>query len=120
MKKILKISVAVLGILLLGALFSSCEKNASPQSKMVRYVAEGNASGSSITTLFLIASFQAAIDNAVGNGFVQENDAKVIAACDAYHNTILYEPKLQGTINITKTPMGGTQSTIKTYIYNNK
>lgn len=116
MKKILKISVAVLGILLLGAMFSACEKNVTPQSKTVRYIAEGNAFGGTLSTLFIIAQFQAAINNAVGSGDVQENDAKVIAACDAYHNTIKDTPKLEGTITITKTPGG----TIKTYTYNNK
>ena len=120
MKKILKISVAVLGILLLGAMFSACEKPNNPTSTQVRYVVEGNAGGSTITSVIIIAAFQAKIDNAVGYGYVQENDSKVIAACDAYHNTIKDEPKLTGTINITKTPMGGTQSTIKTYTYNNK
>ena len=88
----------------------------------VKYVAEGKVSGG-LASSFVVANFQAAINNAVtlrgeGSGYVQADDAKVIAACDNYHNTIKDDKKLDGVVRIVKYPFsGGSGTVIKEYTY---
>ena len=116
MKKFFKVSALVLGLLVLGAMFTSCS-NVTPKSTTVAYVAEGSVSGG-ISASFVVANFQAAIDRAVGTGYVQENDAKVISACDNMYNSVKEDKTLDGTVRIVKKPSsGGSSSAIKTYTF---
>lgn len=116
MKKIFKISVVALGFLLLGAMFSSCNTNIDPMNGKVAYVAEGSVSGGVAASL-VVANFQAAINGAVGSGYVQPNDSKVIAACDKVHNSLKDDKSLDGSVSIVKKPSSGSQTVIKKYTY---
>ena len=117
MKKFLKISFIILGVLVLGAMLSSCNNNIDPMSSKVSYIATGDVSGGNFM-MPPVVGFQNAINNAVGSGFVQPNDAKVIAACDNYHNSIKSDKNLDGYIKILKKPYsGGSESVLKQYSY---
>lgn len=117
MKKYLKISFIVLGVLVLGAMLSSCNNNIDPMSGKVSYIATGSVSGGNFI-MPPVTGFQNAINNAVGSGFVQPNDSKVIAACDNYHNSIKSDTSLDGNIKIVKKAYsGGSETVLKQYTY---
>ena len=119
MKKFFKVSAFVLGLLVLGALFTSCN-NLDSGKKTVAYIAEGNVGGG-ISAAFVVANFQAAINNAVGSGYVQQNDSKVISACDAYYKTLSSDTSLSGSVKIRKVPYeGGSGTVIKEYTFKKK
>ena len=116
MKTIIKISVAVLSVLLLGTMFSSCTK-IDPSSNKVSYVAEGKVSGG-LSSSIVLPTFQSAINSAVGGGYVEPNDNKVIAACDNVNNRLKDDKTLDGTVKIVKKPYnGGSTTVIKTYTF---
>ena len=115
MKTFFKISVVALGVLVLGAMVSSCG-NVEPKNTTVAYVAEGSVSGG-LSAAFVVANFQAAINNSVGSGYVQPNDSKVIAACDNYYNSVKGDTSLDGSVRIVKKPSSGSESVLKTYTF---
>ena len=116
MKKYFQIIAIVLGLVVLGAMSSSCS-NVDPSSKKVAYIAEGSLKGETIAGMG-ISQFQQAINNAVGSGYVEANDSKVIAACDNVDKSLKSNTKLEGTVNIIKKAYsGGSSSTVKTYKY---
>lgn len=116
MKKFFQFFVVALAIVVLGAMSSSCS-NVDPSSKKVAYVAEGSLKGETIPGMG-IAQFQQAINNAVGSGYVEANDSKVIAACDNVDKSLKSNTKLEGTVNIIKKAYsGGSSTTVKTYKY---
>ncbi len=116
MKKIIRISLAVLSVLVIGTMFSSCS-DVKPSSETVAYVVEGSVSGGLLAS-FVVANFQAAIHGAVGSGYVKPNDAKVISACDNYYNQIKSDKTLEGSVKILKKPYsGGSGSVIKEYTF---
>ena len=115
MKKFFKILVVALSVVVLGAMFTSCG-NVEPKNTTVAYVAEGSVSGG-LSAAFVVANFQAAINNSVGSGYVQPNDSKVIAACDNYYNSVKGDTSLDGTVRIVKKPSSGSESVVKTYTF---
>ena len=90
MKKFLKIAIALLGLLVLSAAFTSCDKENGGGSSKVYYIASGqikiSGSGFSLTGPS-VADYQNAIDKAVGSGAVTPNDAAAISACEAVYAT---------------------------------
>ena len=117
MTKIFKISFAVLSILMLGVLSSSCNGIDDPTSKMVAYSVDSKISGG-LASSFAGTYFQDAINKSVGSGYVQANDAKVIAACDKVDVTLKEDKNLEGSVRILKTPFkGGSATLVKEYTY---
>lgn len=117
MKKFFKVSMVALGLVLAGAMLSSCNTNIDVMSGKVSYIATGSVSGGNFM-MPPVTGFQNAINNAVGSGFVQPNDSKVIAACDNYHNSIKSDTSLDGYIKIVKKPYsGGSETVVKQYTY---
>lgn len=124
MKKFLKVSIALLGILVLSAAFTSCDKqNNGGSSSKVYYKASGSiqityTGGFSIGGPS-VADYQEAINSAVGSGAVTPNDAAVISACEAVYakHKQFTGGKLAGSAVIERVTDGGQSTTLKTYTY---
>ena len=115
MKQFFKISVIALSMLMLGAMLSSCG-DITPKDTTVAYIAEGSVSGGLLGSA-AVAYFQEAINKAVGTGYVEPNDSKVIAACDNVHNSLKEDKSLEGSVQILKKGKDGSGKAIKTYTY---
>ena len=116
MKKFFQIFVFALAIVVLGVMSSSCS-NVDPSASKVAYIAEGSVKGG-MAASFIVSNFQEAINKAVGTGFVEPNDSKVIAACDNVNNSYKSDTSLEGTVSIVKKAYsGGSSTVIKKYTY---
>ena len=113
MKKFFQIFVFALAIVVLGVMSSSCS-NVDPSASKVAYIAEGSVKGG-MAASFIVSNFQEAINKAVGTGYVEPNDSKVIAACDNVNKS---DTSLEGTVSIVKKAYsGGSSTVIKKYTY---
>lgn len=125
MKKCIQITIALLGILMLSAAFTSCDKlnnGGSGSSSKFYYKASGSiqvqGSISDILSAPSVADYQTAINNAVGSGAVAQNDAAVISACESvYAKHKQFTGKLSGSVTIERATDGGQSTTLKTYTY---
>ena len=118
--KVKKSILAALTVVCALLLFSSCGKQ-NVLNDLYIYRAYGKMSTSGAGGLFTVASFQSAIDNAVGDGLTRLDDAKVIAACDAVDAKIkaATDTKYSGYVEITRKELGneGNGTVIKMYTY---
>ena len=118
--KVKKTILAALTIVCALLLFSSCGKQ-NVLNDFYFYRAYGQMTTTGAGGLFSVASFQSAIDNAVGDGLTKMDDAKVIAACDAVDAKIKADTgtKYSGYVEITRKAMGNESNgtVIKMYTY---
>lgn len=120
MRKKISAFAVMLCCILASTCFLSCSSE-DDETTMYTYRAEGNISGTSIASLFLITDYTAAIQNVIGESYTTSNkDKDVIAACDAVYakhqqSTI----KASGQITIKRYTIGKDDqgTAIKTYDY---
>lgn len=104
MKKVFKATIALLGILVLGAFLSSCGKQQDPTSNYVYYRAYGDIIlvNAGQNGLFGLSDYTAAINNAVGDGLTTPKDDIVIEACNEVYlkHLLVYDKKISGYAEI--------------------
>lgn len=114
MIKILKITIALLAVLVLSATLSSCEKQNPAANALVYYTVEGDIKNGG---LYSLAEYTTAISKAVGNGAVKPDDAKVIAACqEVYDKHKQTYSKISGYVEIFR-KQDAESTVIKKFTY---
>ena len=122
MKKIMMTLAAVVCCAMISTVFTSCSKDDSDSSNLYYYRANGDITGTGgFGGLFVITDYTTAIESVVGDGFTNQEDQKVIQACDAVYakHKAEYGTTVSGTVVINRHKLGDDNDVkvIKEYKY---
>ena len=113
---------AVVCCVMISTVFTSCSKDDSDSSNLYYYRANGDITGTGgFGGLFVITDYTTAIESVVGDGFTNQEDQKVIQACDAVYakHKAEYGTTVSGTVVINRHKLGDDNDVkiIKEYQY---
>ena len=113
---------AVVCCAMISTVFTSCSKDDADSNNLYYYRANGSITGTGgFGGLFVITDYTTAIESVVGDGFTNQEDQKVIQACDAVYakHKAEYGTTVSGKVEINRHKLGDDNDVkvIKEYKY---